>query len=174
VITLPIVDRALEELEWCLERGAKTVLVGGARTRHAGTRSVGLPEFDHFWDACVTGIPVSMHASDSSCASTSTTGTADSSCRSSRPRSGWSPGQAAHRGLDGGVGLPRCAVAPTRSPHLDRERHDWVPYLFKRFENTYRRCAGVRESNSPSSEASTSPILGGRLAKMAELCGVDG
>jgi hypothetical protein len=27
VITLPIVDRALEELEWCLERGAKTVLV---------------------------------------------------------------------------------------------------------------------------------------------------
>src|ERR1700733_4040327 len=27
VITLPIVDRALEELEWCLERGARTVLV---------------------------------------------------------------------------------------------------------------------------------------------------
>ncbi len=27
VITLPNVDRALEELEWCLERGAKTVLV---------------------------------------------------------------------------------------------------------------------------------------------------
>ena len=25
VITLPIVDRALEELEWCLERGARSI-----------------------------------------------------------------------------------------------------------------------------------------------------
>ena len=27
VINLSVVDRALEELQWCLERGAKTVLV---------------------------------------------------------------------------------------------------------------------------------------------------
>ena len=49
VINLPIVDRALEELEWCLERGAKTVLVrpapvpGHARhsvVRHGGVRPV--------------------------------------------------------------------------------------------------------------------------------------
>lgn len=46
VVTLPIVDRALEELAWCLERGAKTVLVrpapvpasGGAAAR-SGSRS---------------------------------------------------------------------------------------------------------------------------------------
>src|SRR5580693_3016459 len=47
VITLPIVDRALEELEWCLERGAKTVLVRPAPVPGMrGTRSFGYPEFD--------------------------------------------------------------------------------------------------------------------------------
>ena len=67
VITLPIVDRALEELEWCLERGASTVLVRPAPVPgYRGTRSFGLEEFDPFWQACVkAGIPVSMHASDS-------------------------------------------------------------------------------------------------------------
>jgi predicted TIM-barrel fold metal-dependent hydrolase len=68
VITLPIVDRAIEELEWVVERGAKTVLVRPAAVPSAkgGTRSMGLPEFDPFWKRCVElGIPVSMHASDS-------------------------------------------------------------------------------------------------------------
>ena len=49
VITLPIVDRALEELEWCLERGAKTVLVRPAPVPGMrGTRSFGTEEFDPF------------------------------------------------------------------------------------------------------------------------------
>ena len=42
VINLAIVDRALEELEWCLERGAKTVLVRPAPVPgYRGTRSLG-------------------------------------------------------------------------------------------------------------------------------------
>ena len=67
VINLGVVDRALEELEWCLERGAKTVLVRPAPVPgYRGSRSMGVEEFDPFWDACVkAGIPVSMHASDS-------------------------------------------------------------------------------------------------------------
>jgi predicted TIM-barrel fold metal-dependent hydrolase len=67
VITLPIVDRALEELQWCLERGARTVLVRPAPVPgFRGSRSFGFEEFDPFWQACVkAGIPVSMHASDS-------------------------------------------------------------------------------------------------------------
>ena len=48
VITLPIVDRA-EELEWCLERGARTVLVRPAPVPgFRGSRSFGLEEFDPF------------------------------------------------------------------------------------------------------------------------------
>jgi predicted TIM-barrel fold metal-dependent hydrolase len=67
VITLPIVDKALEELKWVLERGAKTVLVRPAPVPgYRGSRSFGFPEFDPFWQAVVDAdILVSMHASDS-------------------------------------------------------------------------------------------------------------
>jgi hypothetical protein len=67
VITLPIVDKAIEELQWCIERGAKTVLIRPAPVPgYNGSRSFGFEEFDPFWQACVdAGIPVSMHASDS-------------------------------------------------------------------------------------------------------------
>ena len=127
VINLGVVDRALEELEWCLERGAKTVLVRPAPVPgYRGTRSLGLEEFDPFWDACVkAGIPVSMHASDSGY---------------SEYLNDWEPGdefkpfaptvvpdgrdgQAAHRGHHGRAGLPRRADPQPGSAHpVDRER----------------------------------------------------
>jgi predicted TIM-barrel fold metal-dependent hydrolase len=67
VITLPIVEKALEELEWVLERGAKTVLIRPAPVPgYRGSRSFGLPEFDPFWKAVQDAdILVSMHSSDS-------------------------------------------------------------------------------------------------------------
>ena len=68
VVTLPIVEKAIEELHWCLERGAKTFLVRPAPvpTANGRSRSMGLPEFDPFWQAVVdAGVPVTMHASDS-------------------------------------------------------------------------------------------------------------
>ncbi len=67
VISLPIVEKALAELEWCLERGARTILVRPAPVPgFRGTRSFGMEEFDPFWRRVVeAGIPVSMHASDS-------------------------------------------------------------------------------------------------------------
>jgi predicted TIM-barrel fold metal-dependent hydrolase len=67
VISLPIVERAIEELEWALERGARTILVRPAPVPgFRGSRSFGFPEFDPFWQAVVdAGIPVSMHSSDS-------------------------------------------------------------------------------------------------------------
>jgi predicted TIM-barrel fold metal-dependent hydrolase len=67
VITLPIVERAIEELEWVLERGAKTVLIRPAPVPgYRGSRSFAYPEFDPFWQRVVDAdILVSMHASDS-------------------------------------------------------------------------------------------------------------
>jgi predicted TIM-barrel fold metal-dependent hydrolase len=67
VITLPIVEKAIEELEWVVERGARAVLIRPAPVPdHRGSRSFGLPEFDPFWEKVVEhDILVAMHSSDS-------------------------------------------------------------------------------------------------------------
>lgn len=68
VVTLPIVDKAVAELEFLLENGAKTVLVRPAPvpTPSGATVSLGDPRFDPFWRLVQdAGIPVMMHASDS-------------------------------------------------------------------------------------------------------------
>src|SRR5690242_142385 len=50
VITLPVVEKAIEELDWCVERGAKVVLIRPAPVPgYGGSRSPGLEEFDPFW-----------------------------------------------------------------------------------------------------------------------------
>ena len=67
IITLPIVEKAIEELEWCLERGARCVLIRPAPAWGLrGPRSPALPEFDPFWARVQeAGVLVGMHASDS-------------------------------------------------------------------------------------------------------------
>ena len=67
VISLPIVDKAIEELEWVVERGAKVVLIRPAPVPgYRGSRSFGLPEFDPFWEKVVEhDIVIGMHSSDS-------------------------------------------------------------------------------------------------------------
>jgi predicted TIM-barrel fold metal-dependent hydrolase len=67
VITLPIVERAIEELEWVVERGARAVLIRPAPVPgYRGPRSFGLPEFDPFWRRAVDAdVLVAMHSSDS-------------------------------------------------------------------------------------------------------------
>lgn len=67
VINLSIVDRALEEIDWVLERGARAVLIRpGPVAGFRGTRSPGLPEFDPVWKRLEdAGVLVGMHASDS-------------------------------------------------------------------------------------------------------------
>ena len=67
VINLSIVDRALESSSGAWSAAPRPSWFARRRfPGFRGTRSLGLPEFDPFWDACVkAGIPVSMHASDS-------------------------------------------------------------------------------------------------------------
>ena len=68
IITLPDPLRAVEELEWVVERGARTVLVRPAPvpTRDGRSDSPGKPYYDPFWKAVQQiGIPVMMHGSDS-------------------------------------------------------------------------------------------------------------
>jgi predicted TIM-barrel fold metal-dependent hydrolase len=67
IITLPIVERAIEELDWVLERGAKVILIRPAPVPGLrGMRSFSLPEFDPFWKRVeAEKVLVTMHASDS-------------------------------------------------------------------------------------------------------------
>lgn len=67
VITLPIVERAIEELDWVVERGARVVLIRPAPVPgYKGSRSFALPEFDPFWQRVVEhDVLVAMHSSDS-------------------------------------------------------------------------------------------------------------
>ena len=161
---LPIVDRALEELQWCLERGAKTVLVRPAPVPgYRGSRSFGLEEFDPFWQACVkAGIPVSMHASDSGYSEylERSGSPATSSCRSSRPRSAasrWASGRSRTRWR-----ALVCHGALSRNPDLRilsiENGADWVPYLFKGSRTSTRRCRrrSARTRSRRSSGACTS------------------
>ncbi len=127
VINLGIVDRALEELEWCLERGAKTVLVRPAPVPGMrGTRSFGTEEFDPFWDACVkAGIPVSMHASDSGYSEYLNDWEPGDEFKPFAPTSFRmvAMGKRPDRGHHGRAGLPRRADPQPGSAHpVDRER----------------------------------------------------
>ena len=67
VISLPVLDKAMAELEWVMERGAKIILIRPAPVPGwSGPRSFALPEFDPFWKEVESaGIIVGMHASDS-------------------------------------------------------------------------------------------------------------
>jgi predicted TIM-barrel fold metal-dependent hydrolase len=67
VISLPIVDKAIEELNWCVERGARAILVRPAPVPGLrGSRSFAMPEFDPFWKRVVElDVLVTMHSSDS-------------------------------------------------------------------------------------------------------------
>jgi predicted TIM-barrel fold metal-dependent hydrolase len=68
IITLPDLDNAIAELEWCVDNGAKTVLIRPAPVPipGGGSTSPGLEPFDPFWKRVTElGLPVCMHASDS-------------------------------------------------------------------------------------------------------------
>jgi predicted TIM-barrel fold metal-dependent hydrolase len=67
VITLPVIDKALEELDWVVERGARAILVRPAPVPdyNGRRRSMALPEYDRFWQRVQeAGILVGMHGSD--------------------------------------------------------------------------------------------------------------
>ncbi|MGV0852460.1 amidohydrolase family protein [Mycolicibacterium phlei] len=181
VINLGIVDRALEELEWCLERGAKTVLVRPAPVPGVrGTRSFGLPEFDPFWQACVkAGIPVSMHASDSGYAEYLNDWEPADEFLPFRPTA-FRMVAMGKRPIEDSMAALVCHGALSRNPDLRilsiENGADWVPYLFKQFKNTYKKMP--QEFAEDPIEAFkrcvyVAPFWEDDFAEMADLIGID-
>jgi len=144
VITLPIVEKAIEELEWVLERGAKTVLIRPAPVPgYGGSRSFAYPEFDPFWQRVVDAdILVTMHASDSGYSRWLAEWQGPSEFLPFRLDSFRMMAQGKRPAEDAAAALT-CHGLLTRFPQLRiafvENGADWVLPLFEHLEETYRK-----------------------------------
>ena len=143
VITLPIVERAIEELEWVVDHGARVVLIRPAPVPGLrGTRSFALPEFDPFWQRVVDlGVLVTLHASDSGYTRyTNEWEGVRGEFLAFRPTA-FSAVAMGHRAIEDAVTSLVCHGVLTRFPTLKialvENGSDWVPSLLRRFEAVY-------------------------------------
>jgi predicted TIM-barrel fold metal-dependent hydrolase len=144
VITLPILDEAITELEWVLERGAKIILVRPApATGLRGPRSIALPEFDPFWARVQEAdIPVAMHASFPPLTTYYETwepGSSDSAFKQSPLKQLLLQ----HREIEDAVAAMICQGALSRFPRLRllsvENGADWVGHLQHQLDSSWRK-----------------------------------
>jgi predicted TIM-barrel fold metal-dependent hydrolase len=144
VITLPVVDKAIEELEWVVERGAKAVLIRPAPAwGYRGPRSPGLPEFDPFWEKVVEhDLLVAMHSSDSGYERHANEWMgSDSEMLPFQPQAFRMLGQ--WRPVEDAVGAMICHGALSRFPTLKmaviENGSSWVEPLLKNLADVYKK-----------------------------------
>ncbi|GAB89548.1 amidohydrolase family protein [Gordonia rhizosphera] len=181
VITLPIVDRALEELEWVLERGARTVLVRPAPVPgFKGTRSFGLEEFDPFWQACVKAdIPVSMHASDSGYAEFLNVWEPADEYLPFKPTA-FRLAAMGKRPIEDAMFALTCHGALSRNPDIRilsiENGADWVPHVFHQLHDVYSKMPHVFSEDPVEAFKRCvyiSPFWEENFADLARLVGTD-
>jgi predicted TIM-barrel fold metal-dependent hydrolase len=144
VITLPIVDLAIEELEWVVARGARAVLIRPAPVPgYRGSRSFALPEFDPFWEKVVEhDILVALHSSDSGY-----TRYANEWMGSNREHLPFQPQAfrllSSWRPIEDAVSSLVCHGALSRFPSLKvavvENGSSWVEPLLKRMADVYKK-----------------------------------
>ncbi len=181
VISLPIVEKAIEELEWVVARGAKVVLIRPAPVPgFRGSRSFGLPEFDPFWEKVVEhDILVAMHSSDSGYERYTNDWLGSNSemlpfePQAFRMLSAWRP-------IEDAVSALVCHGALSRFPTLKiavvENGSSWVAPLLKNLADVYKKMpqdfledpvAVVRRN------ISISPFWEEDLGELAEVIGTD-
>jgi predicted TIM-barrel fold metal-dependent hydrolase len=181
VISLPIVEKAIEELEWVVARGAKVVLIRPAPVPgFRGSRSFGLPEFDPFWEKVVEhDILVAMHSSDSGYERYTNDWLGSNSemlpfePQAFRMLSAWRP-------IEDAVSALVCHGALSRFPALKiavvENGSSWVAPLLKNLADVYKKMpqdfledpvAVVRRN------ISISPFWEEDLGELAEVIGAD-
>jgi predicted TIM-barrel fold metal-dependent hydrolase len=181
VITLPLVDRAIEELEWVLERGARVVLIRPAPAYgYRGPRSPGLPEFDPFWQKVVDNdVLVAMHSSDSGYERYANDWEGNNSemlpfhPQAFRMLSGWRPVEDAASALI-------CHGALSRFPALKiaviENGSSWVAPLLERMADVYKKMPQDFAENPVDvfkRNIYISPFWEEDLGALAELIGVE-
>jgi predicted TIM-barrel fold metal-dependent hydrolase len=142
LITLAIVEEAVRELEWALERGARAVLVRPApAVGMRGSRSIALPEFDPVWARIEeAGVPVCMHSSIPPLIKYCEEWEPSTSARKPSPLKLL---LLQHREVEDALGAMVVHGALTRFPRLKvlsvENGADWVPHLLRQLEMVYRR-----------------------------------
>ena len=145
IISLPIVDRAIAELEWVLERGAKAVLIRPAPVPgFRGPRSFALPEFDPFWKRLEkSGIFVVLHASDSGYTRYSNEWEGIQGEYLAFKPSPFSLVSIGHRPIEDAVTSMCCHGLLSRFPSIRFAIIEcgsgWVPTLFKALDDVYSK-----------------------------------
>ena len=144
VITLPIVEKAVAELEWVAERGARVILVRPAPVPGLrGSRSFGFEEFDPFWKACVDAdVLVAMHSSDSGYSRYMSDWTGPMEMLPFKP----DPLRAVlsgHRALEDSTAALIAGGVFTRHPDLRvaciESGSDWIPHVLHRLADAYKK-----------------------------------
>jgi len=144
VINMSVVDRALEEIDWVIERGARCVLIRPAPVPgYRGSRSPGLPEFDPIWSRLEeAGILVGMHSSDSGYAELANRWEEASEFLPFRP-SAFRLISQGKRPIEDTMTAMVVHGALTRFPNLKiacvENGAMWVSHLFQGFEDAYRK-----------------------------------
>ena len=145
VITLPIVERAIEELDWVLARGARAVLVRPATVPgYRGPRSFALAEFDPFWARVeAAGIVVVLHASDSGYTRFANEWEGNRGEYLAFKPSPFSLVSMGHRPIEDAVTSMCCHGLLSRFPGLRfaivENGSSWIPTLFKALDDVYSK-----------------------------------
>ncbi len=179
VITLPIVEKAIEELEWVVERGARTVLIRPAPVPgYMGPRSFALPEFDPFWEKVVENdILVALHSSDSGYSRFQSEWIGSSSemlpfqPTAFKMMSSWRPVEDAAASLV-------CHGALSRFPELNvafvENGSTWVGPLLNNLKDVYKKMPDQFEENPIEvfkRQVHISPFWEEDLGKLADMIG---
>ena len=179
VITLPIVEKAIEELEWVVERGAKAVLIRPAPVPgYKGPRSFALEEFDPFWEKVTeNNILVAMHSSDSGYSRFQGEWVGNSTemrpfePNAFRMMSSWRPVEDAAASLV-------CHGALSRHPDLKvafvENGSSWVGPLLKTFKDLYKKMPEAFAENPIDTfkrQIYISPFWEEDLGELADLIG---
>ncbi|MGE0877381.1 MAG: amidohydrolase family protein [Acidimicrobiia bacterium] len=145
VITPGILDNAIKELEWVVERGAKVILIRPAPAwGYTGPRSFALEQYDPFWDAVEdSGVLVALHASDSGYTryANEWEGSKGEMLAFGKPQIFSAVMAGAHRAIEDSIASMICHGAVWRHRKLRialvENGAGWLPGLLKHMDHTY-------------------------------------
>jgi predicted TIM-barrel fold metal-dependent hydrolase len=152
LISLPIVDKAIEELEWVLERGARSILIRPAPVPGFGhSRSFGYPEFDPFWKRVEqAGVLVSMHSADSGYARYQSDWTGPTEMLPFK-FDAFRMMSMLKRPIEDSMAAAVCHGLLTRFPKLKiaviENGGSWVPHFLEQLTDTYKKMPQAFDEN---------------------------